>query len=112
MKAAEQELPILVSLFWLGKSDSQPPSHCRLSWYMSPEQILTPTTITHRSDVYSAGIVLYEMLPGMCPLDGESDFTIQNKQVKEPVPDPAKRDTFCYAGAQKNHDESAGKRSG
>jgi tRNA A-37 threonylcarbamoyl transferase component Bud32 len=56
--------------------------------YMSPEQILHPSEIDHRSDVYSAGIVLYEMLTGDVPFDGETEFAIQSQQVKDPVPDP------------------------
>lgn len=59
------------------------------SCYMSPEQILHPKNIDHRSDVYSAGIVLYEMLTGDVPFDDESEYIIKNKQVQEPAPDPA-----------------------
>ena len=58
---------------------------------MSPEQILHPSEIDHRSDVYSAGIVLYEMLTGDVPFNGETEFAIQSQQVKDPVPDPTKK---------------------
>jgi serine/threonine protein kinase len=68
-------------------------AHVGSSWYMSPEQILHPGDIDHRSDVYSAGIVLYEMLTGDVPFDGESEFTIQNKQVRDSVPDPAQKNS-------------------
>ena len=59
--------------------------------YMSPEQILHPSEIDHRSDVYSAGIVLYEMLTGDVPFNGETEFAIQSQQVKDPVPDPSEK---------------------
>jgi len=59
-------------------------------WYMSPEQIKRPKDIDHRSDVYSMGIVLYEMLTGNVPFDGETDFIIKDQHINSPIPDPRK----------------------
>jgi len=60
-------------------------------WYMSPEQILHPQRVDQRADVYALGIVLYEMLTGSVPFDGETDFVVKDQQLRSPVRDP--RDT-------------------
>jgi beta-lactam-binding protein with PASTA domain/tRNA A-37 threonylcarbamoyl transferase component Bud32 len=54
--------------------------------YLSPEQA-QGHPVSARSDLYSTGIVLYELLAGRVPFDAESAVTIALKQVsEEPVP--------------------------
>jgi WD40 repeat protein/serine/threonine protein kinase len=53
--------------------------------YMSPEQILN-STISSRTDTYSLGIVLFEMLTGVPPFQSEDDQKILQMQLYEPLP--------------------------
>ena len=54
--------------------------------YLSPEQA-QGLAVSAPSDLYSIGIILYEMLTGRVPFEGESAVTIALKQVSEaPVP--------------------------
>ncbi len=55
-------------------------------YYFSPEQA-RGEEVTTASDIYSVGIVLYEMLTGHVPFDGETPVTIAMMQIKnDPVP--------------------------
>src|SRR3954451_6831511 len=57
--------------------------------YLSPEQA-QGHAVSAASDLYSVGIIMYEMLTGRVPFEGESAVTIALKQVSEaPVPPSA-----------------------
>jgi len=54
--------------------------------YVSPEQALGHA-VTGQSDLYSLGIVLFEMLTGDVPYRGENQVAVAMKHVREPLPD-------------------------
>src|SRR5215218_4024962 len=54
--------------------------------YVSPEQALGHD-VSGQSDLYSLGIVLYEMLTGEVPFRGENQVAVAMKHVREAVPD-------------------------
>jgi predicted ATPase/tRNA A-37 threonylcarbamoyl transferase component Bud32 len=55
--------------------------------YMSPEQVEGKET-DQRSDIYSLGVVLFEMFTGKVPFEGESTFSIALKHKDETPPHP------------------------
>jgi TonB family protein len=56
--------------------------------YMSPEQITETKSVTAQSDIYSLGVVLWQMVTGQKPYDTKtlSRFQLESKIVNEPLP--------------------------
>lgn len=56
-------------------------------YYMSPEQIKGATDLDSRSDLYSLGVSLYEIVTGARPFQGDSEYSIMAAHLeKNPVP--------------------------
>ncbi len=58
--------------------------------YMSPEQI-EGKDVDHRADIYSLGVILYEMATGGVPFEGDTPFTVGVKHKSEIPEEPLKR---------------------
>jgi serine/threonine-protein kinase len=54
--------------------------------YMSPEQCSQASDIDTRSDIYSFGVIIYEMLAGHVPFTGDSPTGIMMRHIQEPPP--------------------------
>ena len=57
-------------------------------YYMAPEQCEGRANIDHRADIYSLGVILFEMLTAKVPFGGEGYGEIIVKHMTTPVPSP------------------------
>jgi serine/threonine protein kinase len=68
--------------------------------YMSPEQIQSlPADI--RSDIYSLGATLYELLTAHMPFEADSDFQIMNAHINTPPPLPTRHYPYIPSGIER-----------
>ncbi len=56
--------------------------------YMAPEQGTGETHITGSADLYSLGVVVYEMMTGQQPFTADTPMQVVIKHITEPVPNP------------------------
>lgn len=93
---AKEEAPFLAKIadFGLARVAS---SHSRITLpdsvlgtpeYMSPEQVRGEEDIDHRTDLYSAGVVLYEMLTGRTPFKADAPSVVIYQILHDDPPDP------------------------
>jgi eukaryotic-like serine/threonine-protein kinase len=81
-------------------------------FYMAPEQCEGKASIDHRADIYSLGVILFEMLTGKVPFGGEGYGEIIVKHITAPAPSarsivpelPAAIDALLYRAMTKNPD--------
>ncbi len=58
--------------------------------FMAPEQV-AGETVDHRCDIYALGCVLYELVTGAPPFEGESSVVVMGKQLRETPEAPRRR---------------------
>jgi serine/threonine protein kinase len=58
--------------------------------YISPEQAMGSRELDNRTDLYSLGVVLYELVVGRVPFSADTPFAIIHDHIYRPLPEPAK----------------------
>jgi serine/threonine protein kinase len=59
--------------------------------YMAPEQIRGTPPVSHKTDLYALGCVLYQMVTGVLPFEGKSALVLMHRHLDEPPPHPSSR---------------------
>jgi serine/threonine-protein kinase len=57
--------------------------------YMAPEQIRGTPAVSHKTDLYSLGVLLYQMLVGNPPFEGASAVVLMHNHLNQPPPRPS-----------------------
>jgi eukaryotic-like serine/threonine-protein kinase len=68
----------------LGLTD--PRSSIGSPWYMSPEQMKNASSVDQRTDIWSLGVVLFELLTAIHPFEGRTVTEVCSKVLTEPAP--------------------------
>ena len=77
--------------------------------YMSPEQIQGDVVLDGRSDIYTLGIMLFEMLTGSHPYETDTPIAVAVKHISAPVPRLIDLDPDLPAGCQAVLDKAMAK---
>ncbi len=57
--------------------------------YMAPEQIRGTPAVSHKTDLYAFGVVLYQLLVGKPPFEGNTAVVLMHCHLNEPPPRPS-----------------------
>ena len=57
--------------------------------YMAPEQIRGTPAVSHKTDLYALGVVLFQMLTGKPPFEGNTPVVLMHCHLNEPAPRPS-----------------------
>jgi len=73
---------VSVDLRRSGKKSTRAEARMGTLNYSSPEQVLSAKDVTPRSDIWSLGVILYELATGVLPFDAENDYALMDQIVK------------------------------